>query len=225
MSLLLKMLSRFVIAFLQTSKHLLISWLKLSSVVILELPKIKSLTVSIVSPSICHEVMGPNAMIFIFWMGRLSQMFHSPLSLSSRDSLVPLHFLPWWWCHLHIWGYWLLLLAVLIPACASFSPAFLMMYSAYKLSQQGDNIQPWCTPFPIWNQSVAPRLVLTVASWLAYRFLRRQVRLSGIPVSLKIFPFVVIHSVKGFIIVNDAEVVFFFSGILLLFQWSSGCWQ
>ena len=43
--------------------------------------------------------------------------------------------------------------AVLIPTCASSSPAFLMMYSAYKLNKQGDNIQPWRTPFPIWNQS------------------------------------------------------------------------
>ena len=48
------------------------------------------------------------------------------------------------------------LLAILIPTCASFSPAFLTMYSAYKLIKQGDNIQPRCTPFPIWNQSVVP---------------------------------------------------------------------
>ena len=48
------------------------------------------------------------------------------------------------------------LLAILIPACVSSRPAFLMMYSAYKLNKQGDNIQPWCTPFPIWNQSVVP---------------------------------------------------------------------
>ena len=64
MSLLLKIVSRFVIAFLQMSKHLLILWLQSSSAVILELPKIKSATVSTVSPSICHEVMGPDAMIF-----------------------------------------------------------------------------------------------------------------------------------------------------------------
>jgi len=55
------------------------------------------------------------------------------------------------------------LLAILIPACASFSPAFLMVYSAFKLNKQGDNIQPWRTPFPIWNQSVVPCPVLTVA--------------------------------------------------------------
>ena len=62
-----------------------------------------------------------------------------------------------------------------------------MMYSAYKLNKQGDNIQPWCTPFPIWNQSVIPCSVLTVASWPAYRFARRQVRWSGIPISFRIF--------------------------------------
>ena len=79
------------------------------------------------------------------------------------------------------------LLAVLIPACASSSPALLMMYSAYKLNKQGDNIQPWRTPFPIWNQSVVPCSVPTVASWPAYRFLKRQVRWSGIPISWRIF--------------------------------------
>ena len=51
---------------------------------------------------------------------------------------------------------------ILIPACASSSPAICMMYSAYKLNKQGDNIQPWRTPFPIWNQSVVPCPVLTV---------------------------------------------------------------
>ena len=79
------------------------------------------------------------------------------------------------------------LLAILIPACASSSPAFLMMYSAWKLNKQGDNVQPWRTPFPIWNQSVVTCLALTVASWPAYRFIRRQVRWSGIPISFRIF--------------------------------------
>ena len=77
--------------------------------------------------------------------------------------------------------------AVVIPACASFSPAFLMMDSAYKLNKQCGNIQPWCTSFPIWNQSVVPCPVLTVAYLPAYRFLKRQVRWSGIPISLRIF--------------------------------------
>ena len=66
MSLLFNMLSRFVTEFLPRSNYLLISWLQLPSAVILELKKIMSFTVSIVSPSICHEVMGPDAMIFIF---------------------------------------------------------------------------------------------------------------------------------------------------------------
>ena len=98
------------------------------------------------------------------------------------------------------------LLAILIPACASSHLAFLMMYSAYKLNKQGDNIQPWRTPFPIWNQSVVPCPVLTVAFWPAYRFLKRQVRWSGIPISWRIFQFAVIHTVKAFDVVNKAEL-------------------
>ena len=105
-SILLKNLYSFVVDFFfQTSKHLLISWLQSSSIVILEPLKITSLIASIVSPSICHEVMGPNAMIFIFWMWGLDQMFHSPISIWSRGSLV-LQFSPWEWCLLHIWSSW-----------------------------------------------------------------------------------------------------------------------
>ena len=66
MSLLLNMLSRLVIAFLPGSKHLLISWLQSPSAVILEPNKIKSVTVSTVSPSICYDVMGLDAMILVF---------------------------------------------------------------------------------------------------------------------------------------------------------------
>ena len=91
MSLLFNILSSLVITFLPRSKHLLISWLQSPSAVILEPPKIKSVNVSIVSPSICHEVMGPDTMILVF--GMLSFKPHSPLSLSSRGSLV-LCFLP-----------------------------------------------------------------------------------------------------------------------------------
>ena len=112
--------------------------------------------------------------------------------------------------------------AILIQACASSSPAFHMMYSAYKLNQQGGNIQPWCTPFPIWNQSVVPCPFLIVASWPAYRFLRRQVRWSGIPIFSRIFQFVVIHTDQGF---SRSWWSRCFSGILLLFLWANGCWQ
>ena len=79
------------------------------------------------------------------------------------------------------------------------------MYSAYKLNKQGDNIQPWCTPFSIWNQSVVPCPVLTVASWPAYNFLKRQVRWSGISISFRIFNSYC-NPHKGFGIVNKAEV-------------------
>ena len=77
--------------------------------------------------------------------------------------------------------------AILIPSWNSSSLAFHVMYAVYKSNKQGDNIQPWCTPFPIWNQSVVPCRVLTVASCHAYRYLRRQVRWSGIPTSWRIF--------------------------------------
>ena len=66
------------------------------------------------------------------------------------------------------------------------------MYSAYKLNKQGDNIQPWQSPFPIWNQSVVPCPVLTVASWPAHRFLKRQVRWSGMSISFRILYYICI---------------------------------
>ena len=75
MSLLFHMLSRLVITFLPRSKHLLISWLQSPSAVSLEPKKIKSVTVSTVSPSICHKVMGPDAMILVFWMLNLKPTF------------------------------------------------------------------------------------------------------------------------------------------------------
>ena len=104
-SLLFNILSGLVIAFLPRSKHLLILWLQSQSTVILESKKIKYVTVSIFFP------------IYLSWRDRmswsscfeyliLSQFFHSPLSPSSRGSLVPLHFLPLEWCHLHIWACW-----------------------------------------------------------------------------------------------------------------------
>ena len=81
MSLLFNMLSRLVIAFLPRSKHLLISWLHSPSAVILEPKKMKSLTVSIVSPSICYEVMERDAMILVFWMLSFKPAF-SPSSFT-----------------------------------------------------------------------------------------------------------------------------------------------
>ena len=154
---------------------------------ILELRKIKSATVSTVSPSICHEMMGPDAMILVFWMLRFKPTFSlSSLTfikkLFSSSSLSAIRVVSSAYPRLLIF-----LPAILIPACASSSPEFLMMYSAYKLNKQGDNIQPWHTPLLIWNQSVVLCPVLTVASWPAYRFLKRQVRWSGIPISFRSF--------------------------------------
>ena len=90
-SLLFNMLSRFVIAYLPRSNCILISWQQEPFIEILEPPKIKSVTVFL---SICHEVMGPDTMIFIFWMLSFKSLFHSLLSPSSRGCLVPLCFLP-----------------------------------------------------------------------------------------------------------------------------------
>ena len=77
--------------------------------------------------------------------------------------------------------------SILIPACNSSSLAFLLMCSASWLNKQVDSRQPCCTPFLILNQSVVSYRVLTVASWPVNRFLRRQVRWSGIPMSLRAF--------------------------------------
>ena len=195
MSLLFNMLSSLVIVFLPRSKRLLVSWLQLPSAVIFETKKIKSLTVCIVSSSIWYEVMVPDAMIFIFWMLSLKPTF----SLSSFTFIKKLFSssLPFAIRVVSSENLRLLifLLAILIPAYASSSLAFHMMYSAYKLNKQGDNIQPWyilepvciLETFPIWNQSVVPCPVLTVAFWPAYRFLKKQVRWSGIPISFRIF--------------------------------------
>jgi len=156
----------------------------------LELPppqKIKSATVSTVFPSICYEVMGPDA-ILVFWMLSFKPTFSLSFftfikRLFSSSSLSAIRVVSSAYLRLLIF-FW----EILIPAYASSSPVFLMMYSAYKLIKQGDNIQPWRTAFPIWNQSLVPCPVLTVPSWPAYRFLKRQVRWSGIPISFRIFP-------------------------------------
>ena len=164
--------------------------------------------------------MGPDAMILVFWMLSFKPTFSlsSFKRVFSYSSLSAIEVVSSAYLRLLIF-----FLTILIPACTSPSPAFCMMYSACKLNKQGDNIKPWCTPFPIWNQSVFPCAFLTVASWPAYRFLKRQVRWSDIPICWRIFQFVAIHIVKGFGVVNKAKVDFFWT--LLLFQWSSRCWQ
>ena len=171
MSLLFNMLSNLVTAFLPRSESLLISWLQSPSSVILESKKI-----------VCHGFhYFPNYLPWSDGTGCYDLYF---LNVEFQASFFTLFF------HFHqeallvslrvVSSAYLRLLiflpAILIPACFLSSPVFPMMYSAYKLNKQDDNILSWHTPFPVWNQSVIPCTLLTVASWLVYRFCRGQVR-------------------------------------------------
>ena len=148
-SLLFNMLSRLVIAFLPSSKLLLISWLQSSSAVILEPKKRKSVTVSIVSSSIYHEVMGLDAMIFVFWMLSFKPIFSfSSLTfikrLFSSYSLSAIRVVSF--AHLRLL---ILLIAILIPVCASSNLALCMMYSVYELNKQSEWSCPTLQPHGI----------------------------------------------------------------------------
>ena len=130
------MLSSLVIAFLPRSKYPLISWLQSPSAVI------KVCHCFYCFPIYCHDVMGPDVMILVFRMLSFKPIF----SLSSftfikrlliSSSLSAIRVVPSAYLRLLIFH-----LAILIPACASSSPTFFMMYSAYKLNKQSDNIQP-----------------------------------------------------------------------------------
>ena len=185
MSLLFNMLSRLVITFLLRSRCLLISWLQSPSAVILEPKKIKSVTVYIVSPSTFHEVMGPDAMILVFWILNFKPAFSlSSFSfikrLFSYSSLSATRVVLSAYLRLLIF-----LLEILIPAWLHPAQNFTWC-TLHKLNKQGDNIQPWHTRFPNLNQSIVPCQVLT-ASWPAYRFLRMLTRWSSIPISFRIF--------------------------------------
>ena len=162
MSLLFNMLSSLVTAFLPRSKHLLILWLQSPSAVRLEPPKIVCHRFHCF-PIYCHEVMGLDAMIFLFGMLSFKPIFSLSSftfikRLFSSSSLSAIRVVSSAYLRLLIF-----LPSILIPAVPS-NPAFRMMYSAYKLNKQGDNTSPWHTPFPIWNQSIVPCPVLTVAS-------------------------------------------------------------
>ena len=183
--LLFNMLSRLMIAFLPRSKHLNF----MAAVDICSDFGAQENKVSLF-PLFPHlfamKGWGPDATILVFWMLSFKPAF--PLSSFTfikrffSSSVSAIRMVSSAYLRLLIF-----LLAVLISPCASSSPAFHMIYSAYKLNKQGDKLHPWHTPFPIWNQSVVPRLVLNVASWPTYRCLRRWFRWSGIPISLRIF--------------------------------------
>ena len=166
--------------------------------VILEPKKRKSVAVSIVFPSIYHEMMEPDAMIFVCWM----------LSFKAAFSLFSFTFIKRLFCisllsYIRVMSsvylrFLIFFLAILIPACASSSLAFCMMYSAYKLNKQGDNIQPWCTPFLILNKSAVPCLVLTVISWPTYKVSQEIGKVVWYSHLFKNFPqFVVILQAKA----------------------------
>ena len=154
---LFNMLSRLVTAFLPKSKHLLISWLPSAPS---GAPQNKVSHCFKCFPTYLPCMMGLDAMIFVYqWW-----VFNPAFSLSSfifikrffsSSLLSAIRAVSSAYMRLLIF-----LLAILILACASSSPAFLMMYPAYKLNKQGDYIQPWYTPFPIFNQSIVPYPVL-----------------------------------------------------------------
>ena len=180
MSLRLNILSRFVIASLPRSKRLLNLWLQSPSAVIWEPKKIVCY---------CFHCFP----IYLLWSNEtgcqdlsflkcwvLSQFFFHSSSLSSKQSLVIFTF-----CHK---GDVICMFEVIdispgyLDSSLLFSLAFHMIYFAYKLNKQGDDIQPWPTPFPILNQSILPCPVLAVASWPVYRFVRSQVMWSGVSI-------------------------------------------
>ena len=163
MSLLFNMLSRLVITFLPRSKRLFISRLQSPSAVILEPPKIKSATVSTVSPSICHEVMELDAMILVV----LTLSFKPAFSLSSFTFIKRLFSSTLSVVRVVSSAYLKLSIffpAILIPACDLSSLAFHMMHSECKLNKKGENIQPCHILFSVLNQSVVLCPVLTIAS-------------------------------------------------------------
>ena len=176
MSLLFNTLPRFVIPFFPRSKCLLISWMQSLSAMILKPKKIKSVTVSIFFPSICHEEMGPDAMILVFWMLSFKPAFSlSSFTLIKRlfsSSSLPA----------------IRVVIICIPEVVDASPRNLD--PSLWVIQPSISQDVFCTSvkltewqyialtyfFPILNQSVIPCLVLTAASCHTYRFLKRQVR-------------------------------------------------
>ena len=156
-------MSRFIITFLPRSNYLLISWLQSPSTVTLEPKKMRYVSTSTFSPSICQEVMGPDVVIWVVCLFVclfveylvLSPLFQAPPSPSSRGSLVSLCFLPLEWHHLHIEGCWCSSRLSWFQLVSS-SPAFLMMCSVYRLNKQGDSRQPGGTPFYMLQVSNLP---------------------------------------------------------------------
>ena len=154
MSLLFNALSRFVIAFLPRSKHLNFM------AVVTVCSDFRAQENKICHCFHCFPIYltwsdGTRCHVFDFWMLNFKPAFSlSSFTFTKRlftSSFSAIKVVSSAYLRLLIF-----LLAILIPAWDLSSLAFIMMYSAYKLNKQGANIQPWCTPFPIWNQSIAP---------------------------------------------------------------------
>ena len=151
-------------------------------------------------------MMGPDAMIFVFWMlsfkpafSLSSLTFIKRLYSSSSLSAIRVMF--------SISEVIDISPGNLDPACASSSPAFHMMYSAYKLKRQGDSIQPWHTPFPIWNQSVLCSMFSSNYCFLTCIQISQEVdQVVWYSHVLKNFLVCCDHTIKGFGIVNKAEL-------------------
>ena len=169
--------------------------------------------------------MGPDAMILALWMLNFKPIFSFSSftfikRIFSSSSLFAIRVVSSAYLRLLIF-----LLAILIPDCASSSPAFLMMYSAYKLNEQGDNIQRWHTPFSYLEpvccfMSTSSWCFLTCiqVSWEAGQMVWYSHLCQNFP------QFIVTHTVKGFGIANKAEIDVFLEHSCF-FWWSSGCWQ
>ena len=204
------LLFRFVIAFLPKSNHLLISWLQSPSSKILEPKERKSVTTSAFSLSICHEVMGPDIVILVFKNSSCEPAF----SLSSFTLIKRLFSYSLLSAIRVVSSSYLRLLMlpplVLTSACNYSSSAFFMMCSAYRLNKQGDSRQPCHTPFSVLNQSVVPYRVLTC--FLTHIQVSQETgKMFWCSHLSKSFPqFVMIHTVKGFSVVNETEVDVFF---------------
>ena len=171
MSLLFITLLRFVIAFLPQSKHLLISWLQSSSTVTLESEKMKLVTASNFSPSVFCEVMGTDAMILVFFNVVFKTAFHSLLSPLSRISLVPFHFLPLQWYHLHISGcYYSSLESSIIYDSSNI--VFFFFWNPLTFFMIQLMLVYWSpVPLPFWNPACAFGSAQFTYCWRAWKIL------------------------------------------------------
>ena len=211
MSLLFNMLSRFIIAFLPRSKHLLISWLQSPSAVILEPKKRKSVTTSTFPPSICHEVMEPDAMILLFWMlsfkpGFLLASFTFIKRLFSSSSLSAIRV---------TYAYVICISKVtdispnnLDLACNSSSTVFHIINSVYKLYKQAGWQYTALMYFFLNLEPVSCSMSISNCCFLTHIQVSQETgEVVWYSHLLKNFPqLVVVHTVKGFSVDNESEI-------------------